>query len=64
MHLGCLGGTWGVPPDTPGHAKECRGEFLTNFGSFWGSFLEPLGALWDPLSALQAIKYGKGDQKM
>ena len=64
MNLGCLGGTWGVPPDTPGHAKECRGEFLTNFGSFWGPFLEPLGALWGPLSALQAIKYGKGDPKM
>ena len=64
MHLGCLGGTWGVPPDTPGHAKECRGGFLTNFRSFWGPFLEALGALWDPRSALQAIKYGKADVKM
>ena len=27
-------------------------------------FLEALGALWDPLSALQATKYGKGDPKL
>ena len=64
MHPGWPGGTWGVPPDTPGDAKECRSGFLTNFHSFWGPFLEALGALWDPLSALQATKYGKGDPKL
>ena len=64
MHLGCLRGTWRVPPDTPGHAECCPGGILMNFHSFWGPFLEALGALWDPRSALQAIKYGKADVKM
>ena len=46
MHVGSLGGTWGVPPDTLGHAKGRPGAFLIDFGSFWGPFLEPFG---DPL---------------
>ena len=45
MHVGSLGGTWGVPPDTLGHAKGRPGGFLIDFWSFWGPFLEPLGTL-------------------
>ena len=32
MHVGSLGGTWGVPPDTLGHAKGRPGGFLIHFG--------------------------------
>ena len=54
MHVGSLGGTWGVPPDTLGHAKGRPGGFLIDFGSFWGPFLEPfvdpLRPSWHPPS--------------
>ena len=63
-HKYAFGGTWGVPPGTPGNAKGCQGGFLIDFRSFWGPFLEPSGTLWGSLSVFQAIKYGKGDQKM
>ena len=54
MHVGSLGGTWGVPPDTPGHAKSRPGGFMIDFESFWGPCLEafgdPLRPSWHPPS--------------
>ena len=46
MHFERLRGTWGVTPDTLGHAKGRPGGFLIDFWSFWGPLLEPFG---DPL---------------
>ena len=47
MHVGSLGGTWGVPPDTLGHAKGL-GWISDRFGVILGSLF---GALWGPSEA-------------
>ena len=62
MHVGSLGGTWGVSPDTLGHAKGRPGGFLIDLGSFWGPFLEPF--LGTPVGTLQASKQAKRDKEM
>ena len=64
MHFEGFRGTWGLSPDTLGHAKGRPGGFLIDFGSFWGPFLEPFGTLWDPVGTLQASKQAKGDKEM
>ena len=64
MHVGSLGGTWGVPPDTLGLAKGRPGGFLIDFGLFWVPFWSPLGALCGPVGTLQASKQAKGDKEM
>ena len=44
MHFEKLGGTWRVPPETPGDDKRRLGGFLIDFWSFWDLFWSPWGS--------------------
>ena len=47
QHKYAFGGTWGVPPDTPRHAKGARVDFWSIFGHLGVPFWSP----WGPFEA-------------
>mgnify|MGYP003315951941 CR=1 FL=1 len=58
MHFGWPGGTWGVPPDIPGHANGCLGKFFVDFRWFWGPFLGPLLKHYQMMFAVSSVLCG------